>query len=1018
MGSTRLWIITKHLLWFILPLVLVCSLFAAVPEKITPEHHQDTWNTAAGFPGGYVYSMAQTGDGYLWIGTSKGLVRYDGLTFVPIRASDSSPDTMPVVGLVTDSSDQLWATDDNTHLFRFSGGRLVGPLADSDQRPHRAGPVTRALDGSLLFTSETQGLVEYKHGAARVLLDPSAIPSSPTAVAQTSDGIFWIGTRDTGVLRVDVTRGAPDVQPVTGLPHAKVNCLLPISASTLLVGTDSGLLSLHNRRLIQEPRSELSGLEIRTLANSPEGDVWIGTDSGLFEVQAKDIGADGKIHSLDRLAVRFQVTSLFDDRAGNLWIGGPEIIERYRANGFATYLSSTGLPASNCGSIYVDDQESLWFAPWDGGLFRLAQGSIHPINVAGLKNDTVYSLAGGGREVWAAWRDGGVTRFRLSGGKLQTSIYTRRNGLAENAVYSIYRAPDGAVWAGTLNEGVSRFRDGKWRTFTTRDGIPSNTILVITGNAEGEVVLGTPNGLAELRNNRWLTYATHDGLPPGRIESLFLDDRGILWIGTAKGISFIQSGSVHVPVAAPAALYGEILGLAESYGWLWITTSNHVLRVRRSALLSDSFTAGDYREFGVADGLPSAEGVKRSRSVVEDNLGRIWFSLSQGISVLQPSAFLRPAFPVTIRIDGMLVDGRLIAPRADIHVPASRRRLTFRYAGVNVSTPESLRYRYRLDNVDSAWSEPTTSRDIDYTNVPPGWFRFEVMARDPDGRWSEPETTMAFDVEPAYWQTSWFRVASVAALLLLAWGLYRLRLRQMTAKMDLRYHERLGERTRIARELHDTLLQSFHGLLLRFQSVSNLLPTRPEEAKQRLDGTIDQTAQAITEGRDAVHELRSSTVLSNDLASPITALAKELAADQAGEDCPDVRVQVEGPPRDLHPILRDEVYRIAAEALRNACRHSEARHIEVEIRYDEAQLRLRIRDDGKGIDPSIVHRDRSLGHWGLSGMHERAKLVNGKLEVWSKPDSGTEIELTIPAADAYAKPSASRWSAFSRAGRS
>jgi hypothetical protein len=337
---------------------------------------------------------------------------------------------------------------------------------------------------------------------------------------------------------------------------------------------------------------------------------------------------------------------------------------------------------------------------------------------------------------------------------------------------------------------------------TIRDGILSNTILVITGNASGEIVLGTPNGLAELRNNRWLTYATHDGVPRGAIGSLFLDDTGTLWIGTAKGISFLQSGSIHVPVHAPEALYGEILGITENHGWLWITTSNHVLRVRCLALLNDSFAPGDYRDFGIADGLPSAEGVKRSRSVAEDSRGRVWFSLNQGISVLQPSTFVKPAFPATTRSDGMLVDGKMIAPRAYVRVPAGRYRLTFRYAGVNVSTPETLRYRYRLGDVDSGWTEPTTSREIDDTNAAPGRFRFEAMARDAEGRWSGGQTTMTFEVAPAYWQTPPFQVASVAALGLLTGGLYRLRLRQRV-KMDLRYHERFAERTRIARELHD-----------------------------------------------------------------------------------------------------------------------------------------------------------------------------------------------------------------------
>jgi signal transduction histidine kinase len=235
----------------------------------------------------------------------------------------------------------------------------------------------------------------------------------------------------------------------------------------------------------------------------------------------------------------------------------------------------------------------------------------------------------------------------------------------------------------------------------------------------------------------------------------------------------------------------------------------------------------------------------------------------------------------------------------------------------------------------------------------------------------------------------------------LLWALYRLRLRQVAQQFSMRLEERVGERTRIARDLHDTLLQSFHGLLLRFQAVSNLLLTRPAEAKQTLDSAIDQAAQAITEGRDAVQGLRSSTVVTNDLACAITTLGQELAGGETNPNAAEFHVQVEGTTRDLHPILRDEVYRIAGEAVRNAFKHAQARRIEVELRYDERQFRLRVRDDGKGIDPKLMNEDGRPGHYGLRGMRERAKLLGGKLAVWSELDSGTELELRIPASRAY-----------------
>jgi signal transduction histidine kinase len=354
-----------------------------------------------------------------------------------------------------------------------------------------------------------------------------------------------------------------------------------------------------------------------------------------------------------------------------------------------------------------------------------------------------------------------------------------------------------------------------------------------------------------------------------------------------------------------------------------------------------------------------------------------------------------------VHIEQVIADGKSYDASSGLRLPPLVRDLAIGYTGLSFVAPEKVLFHYKLEGWDRDWQNVGNRRDAFYTNLAPGHYRFRVTACNNCAVWNEAGTFLDFSIAPAYWQTNWFRAACVAAFMVLLWLLYRMRLRQLARQFNLRLEERVNERTRIARDLHDTLLQSFHGLLLRFQTASELFPTRPAEAKQTLDSAIEQAAHAITEGRDAVQGLRSSTVVTDDLELAINALGEELAGSETNPNAAEFHAVVERTPRDLHPILRDEVYRIAGEALRNAFRHAEARRIEVEIRYDERQFGLRVRDDGKGFDSKLLYEDERPGHFGMRGMRERAELLGGRMTVWSELDSGTEVELSIPAAKAY-----------------
>jgi ligand-binding sensor domain-containing protein/signal transduction histidine kinase len=978
----------------------------AVDNTIAFSRSHSLWDHSSGFPGGHVFSMTQTPDGYLWFGTGNGLVRYDGLKFefIPRGVSnDLSNGFIPRV--LTDASGQMWAADDFTHLFRYGAGLLKGPVPDNGRHDYEVSAANRTFDGWLLFVSELQGVVDYKQGERRVLLEPRSVPGPPTAVAQTADGTIWIGTAEKGLFQFSPEKGEASLLQVPSLKNKRIICLLALANATLLVGTKQGLFVSRGDNSFSEVSLMLGHDEILALASGLKGRVWIGTEGRVFKADVKDINATGRLHPFEQLMVdgNREVTALFEDRDGNLWIGEPESIERYQESAFITYRSSNdprseGLPCSDCGAIYVDTDRSVWFAPQNGGLFRISQGKVQSIEIGGPKNDIVYSIAGACGDVWVARRNGGLTRLTVEGQAVRLSR-TQPESI-QDAVYSLYRESDGTLWAGTLHQGLSCLRNGISHTFTTKDGLPANSISVITGNASGHIFVGTPSGLAEFRNDRWTSYNTHDGLPPGAIESLFLDGSDTLWIGTSRGIAFLRSGVVSVPLGAPTTLYGDILGIAEKNGWLWITTSDHILRVRCSALLTQAFADGDYREFDVTDGLPSVEGIRRSRSVELDDRGDIWFSLKQGISFLPASAFADPAFPVTMRIEGMLVDGKPVATGDEIRIPSGRHRLTFRYTGINVSSPEGVRYRYRLADVDSLWSEPTTLREVDFINIAPGRFEFQVAASNSDGVWNSNGAALAFEVEPSIFQTRWFRAASAGILILLALGVYQLRVQQLHRQFNIGLEARVNERTRIARDLHDTLLQTLHGLLFQFQAVRNLLPRRPDEAMRSLDDAIGETETALAESRDAIQGLRSGGIAQDNLAELLKITMRELTASADGK-APTFDLIEEGERRSLAAAAKNEICRIAIEIVRNAFQHSNASRIEAEIRHDSHMLRLRIRDDGRGIDPTVLKEGGRPGHWGLQGIRERAQRIGSQLDFWSESGAGTEVQLTVPAAIAY-----------------
>jgi signal transduction histidine kinase len=414
------------------------------------------------------------------------------------------------------------------------------------------------------------------------------------------------------------------------------------------------------------------------------------------------------------------------------------------------------------------------------------------------------------------------------------------------------------------------------------------------------------------------------------------------------------------------------------------------LRVSNQKLSSSGvLSSTELSEYGAADGLPNTKGMKRSRSVVADGEGRVWFSLARGLSVVDPSHITNTSAPAMPHVEAIMADNDPIAVGESVRIPSSCKRIKFLYSGSSLAVPERIRFRYSLDGFDRGWSEPTAAREAVYTNLSPGSYRFRVIASNSYRQWNDSEAAISLEVDPAFWQTRWFRGSCVAALLALLGALYQLRLRQVARQFNIRLEERVSERTRIARDLHDTFLQTIQGSKLVADDAldPSTDPIRMRRAMQQLSVWL---ASAMHEGRAALNSLRTATTQTNDLAEGL----RRATEDRVIPSSMAVTFSVVGDAREMHPVVRDEVYRIGYEAIRNACTHSGASRLEVELRYS-SELALRVSDNGTGVDPAIADRGKDR-HFGLQGMRERAARIGGKLALGSSASAGTEVRLIVP----------------------
>src|SRR5262245_24390088 len=1010
------------------------SALALNPALDVSQYAHTAWKIRDGFVKGSITSIVQTPDGYLWLGTEFGVLRFDGVRTTPlVLSSDQHLPSNDIRRLLVARDGTLWIAT-SQGLASLKGGRLthVAELAG-----RFVGNIVEDREGSVWtgdFGLPIGRLCAIRARKVQCFGEDGVLGHGVTALYEDSHGNLWVRVQN-GLWRWKP--GPPELIRTFGEADDGAG-LGEDSDGALLIGTRTGILRLADGRMEAYPfPGAQQQFHVRSLLRDRDGGLWIGTlGHGLIHVHE---GRTDHFTTADGLSGNY-VYSLIEDREDNIWARTESGLDRFRDFAVRTFSSRQGLFGDIVGSVLAGRDGSVWIATYsglnrwmNGEIIRYRQRSAGAMNGvreivgSGLPDEGLQSLFQDSRgRIWISMLRGV--------GYLERNVFILFDCILGCIVQRITEDARGNLWI--ANQDLGLFRVGTrparddvqlipWASF----GGKTATVVVADPMRSGFWLGFFQGGVAYVEEGRVVaSYEAANGLGEGRVNALQLDQDGTLWAATEGGLSRVKSGRIATLTSRNGLPCDAVhWAMEDSARTFWLSAPCGLARVPRIEVDACADSVERDRNanrtihatvFDGSDGvrsLSSAGGY--TPQVIKSSDGRLWFGSLDGVSVVDPRHLPFNSLPPPVQIERVTADRTAydLVP-ARVRLPALTRDLQIDYTALSFVAPEKNRFRYKLDGYDRDWQDVGTRRQAFYNNLPPRSYRFRVVASNNSGVWNEAGAALDFSIAPAYYQTTWLRSTMIVAALALLWVLHEFRLRRIAYPFAARLHERVNARTRIARDLHDTLLQSFHGLLFRFQAATNMLPE--SEVKQKFETAIDQAAQAIAEGRDAVQNLRASTTVTNDLAEAIGTLGAELAAAQTagaggipGINDPKTRptlvdVAVEGTSRDLHPIIRDDIYRIAGEALRNAFRHARARDIEVQIRYDDAQLRVRVRDDGKGIDPTVRDQQRP-GHFGLPGMRERAELVGGHLTVWSEVGLGTEVELTIPAAAAYATPRAS-----------
>ncbi|MGO9261205.1 MAG: triple tyrosine motif-containing protein [Bryobacteraceae bacterium] len=929
--------------------------------------------------------------------TSRGVLRFDGVRFESVaEATFGAVDPNEIDSAFHPAGGGLWLTTMSAGLLFWKDGRLTA-FPDRRCTPTRKmGRLVEDRDGSL-WVEGAAGLFHLRGSVCEQVGAQQGYPGGFAAgLLMDRAGTLWVKTRSGPLLFL--RRGAAkfEVSPYGNGPSTSYAFLHEGPDGAVWMSDDQGLRRVEGGTAAPAAKAPGKKPPFGDFAFGPDGSLWAVTTNGIERfVDVEGWTAAGEIFTPEQGLSSDAIWKVLIDREGSVWVATNSGIDRLRRNLFSTQA----LPRT--------EEREFAIAPGDGGSIWTGNSSL-PLTHIGADGaakgfpatgETIAIRRDHSGGIWSA----GAGDFYLwrSSASGFTPVHYPEEKL--DAVVSVATDRHGDPWITTRSGRVYHFADGTWSNQTKAIGKKAGVIGAMADDEAGNVWFAFSDRVVE-----WDGAAYHTAVRKERgVSETTMSVRGDhVWLagpgGVQLGVQLFGGGSFSTMRWQNAELPGRVSGVVETRdGDLWTNGFSGVAHVPAAELkkwLRDRTVAVSAEHFDESDGLPGLSGEKLPEpSVVEGSDGRLWFATTRGIAFVDPKALdaNRNRLPPPVAVPAVTANGKRYEGANGLILPPRTENLEIDYAALSMAMPERVPFRYKLEGVDKDWQDAATRRQACYTRLGPGRYRFRVMACNNDGLWSKEGAALGFTIAPAWFQTAWFRLLAVAcglaAVLLLHW----VRVRLISTRINARFAERLADRNLVAQELHDTLLQGFLSASMQVHIARDRLPD-DSPVKPMLSRSLELMAQVIEEGRNALRGIRSSSMVSPNLEEAFAQMRQEFREPH------EFHLFVEGQKKALDPFLRDEIYRIGREGLTNAFRHAQATRVEIELQYGSRDFRLLVRDDGRGIDERKLKSRNGQG--GFCRMHEQATRIGGRLQVFSAPSGGTEVELLVPGGIAYEGP--------------